>query len=404
MDYQQHSPNFVEGKVMMRFLTADFVFVPGTGFLPHAVLVVNTDGSIADLIISPDEAMLNAAEHFSGTLSPGFVNTHCHLELSHLPGLIKPGKGFVQFACELIPQRNKLTTEEIAAHCAQADAQLFANGINGVGDISNQAESFAVKAESKMRYHTFIELLGLNPMVAPVNFENGRQLKAVCPPTKSLSPHAPYSVSAELLRLIEREEEHDSTVLTIHNQESKAESEFTENGTGDMLELYKAFGIDISWYKPSGKNSLHTTLPNLLGTFNLLLVHNTFTSAYDVQWAHTQHEHLYWCLCPNANLYIEKTLPDVMMLRENKCRITIGTDSLASNYTLSVLDELKVLHKHFPEIPVAELLTWATKNGAEALKMNELGSFEKGKKPGVILLAEVAPDKIGSEAAVRRLV
>lgn len=389
---------------MMRFLTADFVFVPGTGFLPHAVLVMNTDGSVADLIISPDESLLRAAEHFSGTLSPGFVNTHCHLELSHMRGLVKPGNGFVQFACELIPQRNKMTPEEIAAHCAQSDEQMYGNGISGVGDISNQRDSFEVKSRSKISYHTFIELLGLNPMVAQVNFENGRQLKEVCPPAKSLSPHAPYSVSAELLRLIEREEEQFSTVLTIHNQESRAESEFTERGTGDMLELYKAFGIDISWYKPSGKNSLHTTLPNLLGTFNLLLVHNTFTSAYDVQWAHTQHEHLYWCLCPNANLYIEKTLPDVMMLRENNCRLTIGTDSLASNNTLSVLDELKVLHSHFPEITVNELLTWATKNGAEALKMQELGSFEKGRKPGVILLSDVRPDHIGSEAAVRRLV
>ena len=389
---------------MVRFLTADFVFLPGTGFLPHAVLVVNTDGSISDLIISPDESLLKAAEHFSGTLSPGFVNTHCHLELSHMRGLVKPGNGFVQFACELIPQRNKMTPEEIAAHCVEADAQMYANGINGVGDISNQRDSFGVKSRSKMQYHTFIELLGLNPMVAQVNFENGRQLKTTCPPANSLSPHAPYSVSAELLRLIGREEEQYSTVLTIHNQESRAESEFTEHGTGDMLELYRAFGLDISWYTASGKNSLHTTLPNLLGTFNLLLVHNTFTSALDVQWAHTQHEHLYWCLCPNANLYIEKTLPDVMMLRENNCRLTIGTDSLASNDTLSVLDELKVLHKNFPAVLVDELLTWATKNGAEALKMDELGSFTKGKKPGVILLRGVSPKEIEASASVLRIV
>jgi len=386
----------------MRLLTADYIF-NGEAFFQNALLVLNDDGSVQDFIPVPDVSQLASAEKFSGTLCPGFVNAHCHLELSHMLGLVKPGNGFVRFATELIPQRNAISAEEIAARCIQADAEMYANGINGVGDISNQTESFTIKSVSKIQYHTFIELLGLNPSIAQERFESGQRLKMSCPPTKSLSPHAPYSVSPELLRLIEREEEIAGGIVTIHNLESKAESEFTGSGTGDMLDLYKAFGLDISWYKPSGKNSLHTTLPNLLGTFNLMLVHNTFSSEADVQWAHTQHEHLYWCLCPNANLYIEKTLPDVMMMRKNNCRMTVGTDSLASNYTLSVLDELKVLHKNFPEIPVAELLTWATKNGAEALKMEILGMFEKGKRPGVVLLEGVSPQEIKTIARSRRV-
>lgn len=384
----------------MRKLTADYIFNDGA-FHEKAVLVIKEDGSVQDFLTDSDLSTLESAEKSPGVISPGFVNAHCHLELSHMLGLVKPGGGFVQFATELIPQRNAIPAEEIVARCIQADGEMFANGINGVGDISNQTESFVIKEVSKIKYHTFIELLGLNPEVARERFEDGQRLKISCPPARSLSPHAPYSVSAPLLHLIEREEEHDSTVVTIHNQESKAESEFTEQGTGEMLDLYKAFGLDISWYKPAGRNSLRATLPHLLGTFNLVLVHNTFTPAEDVQWAHTQHEHLYWCLCPNANLYIEQTLPDVMMLRENNCRICVGTDSLASNYSLSILEELKVLHKNFPKIPVAELLTWATKNGAEALKMNELGAFEKGKKPGVILLSHSDPEQIAGATVTR---
>lgn len=394
----------------MRYLTADFIFtsgpddIVGDGFFQGAVLLIEDNGTIIDLIPAADQTLLASAEKFRGILCPGFVNAHCHIELSHMLGLVRPGRGFVSFATELIPQRNSISAEEIESKCIEADAQMFANGINGVGDISNQIESFSVKKVSRIKYHTFIELLGLNPAVARERFEAGQQLKLECPPPKSLAPHAPYTVSAELLRLIEREEEHESGVVTIHNQESKAESEFTEFGTGEMQDLYKFFGTDISWYKPSGRNSLFTTLPNLLGTFNLLLVHNTFTSHEDAEWAQLQHEHLYWCLCPNANLYIENSLPDVMMLRENKCRLVVGTDSLASNHTLSVLEELKVLHKNFPKIPVSELLTWATKNGAEALKMEGLGAFEKGKKPGVILLEDVWPERINTSCAVRRLI
>lgn len=386
----------------MRFLTADYIF-NGEAFFQNALLILNGDGTVQDFIPVPDESQLQPAERFSGTLCPGFVNTHCHLELSHMLGKVSSGKGFAKFATELIPQRDYISPEQITEFCVIADAVMFANGIQAVGDISNFTHSFAAKVDSKISYHTFVELLGINPIASQRVFDEGLKLKLLAPQSKSLSPHAPYSVSAELLRLIEREEEIAGSVVTIHNQESKAESEFTERGTGDVLEIFKMFGIDISWYKPSGKNSLHAALPNLLGTFNLLLVHNTFSSAEDIPWAHTQHEHLYWCLCPNANLYIENALPDVMMMRKNNCRITIGTDSLASNYTLSVLDELKVLHKHFPEIPVAELLTWATKNGAEALKMDSFGSFERGKKSGVILLEGVSPAGIRSTARTTRI-
>lgn len=386
----------------MRFLTADYIF-NGEAFFQNALLVLNDDGSVKEFLAVADHAQLESAEKFSGTLCPGFINAHCHLELSHMIGKVTPGKGFAKFATELIPQRNWISPEQIAAVCEEADAEMYASGIQAVGDISNVDFSFATKAKSKIAYHTFIELLGLNPAVAQKVYSDGQKLKSIAPKPNSLAPHAPYSVSAELLRLIDREEEIAGGVLTIHSQESLAESEFTERGTGDVLEIFKMFGLDISFYQPSGKNSLRTTLPNLLGTFNLLLVHNTYSSSADIQWAHAQHEHLYWCLCPNANLYIEKSLPDVMMMRENNCRIVVGTDSLASNYQLSILEELKVLHKNFPKIPVAELLTWVTKNGAEALKMNSVGTFASGMKPGVVFLDGVSPQGISTKALSRRV-
>jgi len=387
----------------MRYLTADSIFSPGEGFLSNAVLCVDEDGTVHELIRDADAETLQRAERFAGVLCPGFVNTHCHLELSHMLGKVKQHTGFVGFAKDLIPQRNYIPRDEIEAICAQADEAMYANGINGVGDISNIEVSFAAKKNSKIKYHTFIELLGLNPEVAQKQFDAGIELKSRTPVPCSLSPHAPYSVSSMLLKLISKEESAD-TVMTIHNQESLAESEFTAQAEGDILELYKFFGTDISWYQPSGENSLRTILPHLKCKSNLLLVHNSFTSSEDVRWAKTQQEHLYWCLCPNANLYIENTLPDVMMLREEGCQLTIGTDSLASNFTLSVLDELKVLHRAFSKIPVAELLTWATKNGAEALRMSELGTFEKGKKPGVIILSGVNAKKLSAEALVKRVV
>jgi imidazolonepropionase-like amidohydrolase len=82
-------------------------------------------------------------------------------------------------------------------------------------------------------------------------------------------------------------------------------------------------------------------------------------------------------------------LPPIELFRKNNCAIVLGTDSLASNWRLNILDEIKTIRKNFPEIPLQELLGWATINGAKALEMDDQsGSFEKGKKPGIVLINE----------------
>ena len=91
--------------------------------------------------------------------------------------------------------------------------------------------------------------------------------------------------------------------------------------------------------------------------------------------------------CFNTAQYIEQTMPPIELLRSEKAKLVIGTDSYASNWSLNILDELKTIQQHQPQIPLAEMLGWATINGAQALQMDKhLGSFEQGKKPGVVLI------------------
>ena len=48
---------------------------------------------------------------------------------------------------------------------------------------------------------------------------------------------------------------------------------------------------------------------------------------------------------------------------------------------------MKAIRDHFPFVKTEKLLGWATINGAKALQLdNILGSFEQGKKPGVVML------------------
>lgn len=119
-------------------------------------------------------------------------------------------------------------------------------------------------------------------------------------------------------------------------------------------------------------------------------MHNTFTNADDLAFAQ---EHaaahlsgLFFCLCPNANLYIENRLPSVEMFMKANAQIVLGTDSYSSNSQLGISAEIRTIMKNFPQIPLHFILQWATLNGAKALgREEELGSFEKGKRPGMVL-------------------
>jgi cytosine/adenosine deaminase-related metal-dependent hydrolase len=388
----------------MKFLTADYIFSAHTGFIPNGILAIDGNGMVNDLIDPRKTTSLPVAEKYEGILCPGFINAHCHLELSYMRGEVARQTGFVGFAKELIGKRENYSAEQIGKGIEDADTEMYENGIAGVGDISNNSVSFAQKEKSKLRYHTFIELLALNPLKAEKMIADGTELLKTAPQPASLAPHAPYSASQELLELIGNSSRGENIPLTIHNQESLGESEFFMKGKGPIRELYDSWGIDISFFKPTGLNSLRSKLKNLPHDRNIILVHNTFTSAEDIRWAEFYSKQLWWCFCPNANLYIENTLPDFKIFTQANVRIVVGTDSLASNDHLSILDELKVITKKCPEIPLEQLLTWSTKNGAEALRFSTLGTFEKNKKPGVLLLSGLTNEKLLPETKVKRII
>jgi cytosine/adenosine deaminase-related metal-dependent hydrolase len=387
----------------MRFLTADYVFSAHTGFIKKGILVLDGNGVVQDLIDPEKTEKLPVAEKFDGILCPGLINAHCHLELSHMRGQVAKHTGFVGFAKELLPKRGTFSSEEISAAIESAENEMVDNGIVGVGDISNTADSFAQKEKSKIQYHTFIEVLALNPTMAEKVAAMGIELLRSAPKPNSLAPHAPYSVSAELLEIIANSSHEENVPLTIHNQESLGESEFFIKRTGPMREFYEFLGIDIGFFKPTGLNSLRSTLKFLPHNRNIVLVHNTFTSAEDIRWSEFYSKKLYWCFCPNANLYIENKLPDFKLFIEGKAKIVLGTDSLASNEKLSLLDEMKVIAKAVPEVSLEQLLTWSTKNGADALNLSSLGTFEKSKKPGVNLISKVKMEKLLPESEVKRI-
>lgn len=361
----------------------------GYHFLPAgAAIEVNQDGTITAVHESGQFARAIAYE---GMLCPGFINVHCHLELSHLKGVLPEHTSLIPFLQKVPSYRTRFTDEQKKQARHAAYQELLNNGVVAVGDISNVTDTLDVRALDHLHMHTFVECIGFTAQHAEQKFKAAKevfddfstQLQGKKMLRQSIVPHAPYSVSQSVFRLIDKHQV--QSIISIHNQESRAEDEYYKQKTGGVKDLLGGFGINDDFFQPTGTSSLQRYAAWLSPDHSVILVHNTYTTQEDVNFANSRFTDAFWCLCPNANLYIENTLPDVNLLVAEGARICIGTDSLASNHQLSILSELATLRLHVPELDWETLLRWATLHGAQALRMSHtLGSFEVGKQPGII--------------------
>jgi len=356
----------------------------------HQVLITTEQGIVEDIVSITDAG--DNVQSFKGILSPGFINCHCHLELSHMKGYIPERTGLTKFVTQVIKDRHFAETE-ILADIEKAENEMLSGGIVAVGDICNNNLTIPQKIKGRIRYHNFIEASGFLPQLAEqrfkrsVDFFNEFAKQAGPESSCSIVPHAPYSVSEELWEKIIHFP--GNQLMTIHNQETEGENELFLNRQGELLDFYQSLGMDASFFQPSGKTSLQTYLSKFLPDQPLILVHNVHTSADDLAYCRqtVNNRSISWCFCPNANLYIGGKLPDVDMFIQQDLSIVLGTDSLASNHQLSIVAEMQTIRQNFPSVKTAQLLGWATINGAKALQLdNLLGSFEPGKKPGVVVM------------------
>jgi cytosine/adenosine deaminase-related metal-dependent hydrolase len=367
----------------------------GYTFRENTVLITDTSGKIIDLVSVQDAG--EGIEYHEGILTPGFINAHCHLELSHLKGVIPPHTGLIDFLCLVVTKRD-FPREMIDRAIQDAEEEMYKNGIVAVGDIGNTADTASVKSRSKIRWQNFVEVLSMKDEKASQEVSHYKEVchqlnealrRSELPHRSVLVPHAPYTISPKTFEMINDLTE--GQIISMHNQEHPAEDELYQSGGGDYLKLFKVFGMDTSPFPITGKSSIRSVLPYFTKGQKIFLIHNTYMPESDIIWANDYAIQyglsLVYCLCPSANLYIENRLPDVELFQQKNCHLVLGTDSYSSNWQLSIASEIRLL-SHEKNIPLASLLQMATLNGAHALNWeSDLGSFEKGKKPGVVVLS-----------------
>jgi cytosine/adenosine deaminase-related metal-dependent hydrolase len=393
----------------MKKFSADWVFTISSPPVKNGVVVTDDAGKI--LAVERREQHDPASlEIHQGVLAPGFVNTHCHLELSHMKGKVDTGTGLIPFITGVVTKRNA-APEVIADAIEQAEAEMLAGGIVALGDISNAPDTFALKAKGRMRFYTFVELFDfLQETGAGKAFSDWiavyEQIELAPGSARALVPHAPYTVSQSLFQKINDFNEKSGIAVSIHNQETPPENELFERGSGEFYDFYGKFGISLEHFRPTGEPSIFYALKHLNPSNRTIFVHNTLTTKTDIEAAQTWSPNVFWATCPNANLYIENRLPNYQHFLDTNARMTIGTDSLTSNWQLSILEEMKTIARYQSYVPFETLLRWATLNGAQALGFDDtLGSLEMGKTPGVVLLQGLTPEQnFSPETSVRRLI
>ncbi len=342
-----------------------------------------------------------------GAVVPGFVNAHCHVELSHLHRKFVKGTGMAGFIDQINALRDWAGREKKQELVKEWMDLMWKRGVTAMADISNDDSSFDIKASHPLYTRTFLEVFGSEPEMCDGVMADVTALNAVADAAgidAAPTPHSCYTMSPRLLS--------ESAAaglakgwLSYHSQESMEEEELLRSGSGAMYENRKRSGMSTP--PVTGESSLKYFIDRLAAAKpapydeNILLVHNVCLAQDDIDAARKVMNNVWWAICPLSNIFIHNALPPVPLMRKNGLAITVGTDSLSSNDDLDMVKELACIHKNFPEVPMSEILTWACLNGAAFLGKDDVtGSLSEGKKPGIVLVRNVDAEGFVTEDSV----
>ena len=360
----------------MRFISADYLYTLDSKPIKNGVLQINNFGEIINIFENKTEIIGQNIEFFNGLLCPGFINAHCHLELSHLHNISNSVNGFSEFL-EIVKTRDNYSKAFITRAIKSAEDQMIKNGIVAVGDICNTIDTLELKINKKLHYYNFIESFEVKTEKSKEAIAKALLIRDVFRNNNlkaTITPHSAYSVTPDLMRLISNVSDESDYTFSIHNQETEEENILFKDKKGKFRDWLQSINASPKiWNNRHSSSSVLDELPRK----RVIFVHNTYTNILDLK-------DEYYCTCPCANLFIENKLPDYSIFSSNN--LCVGTDSLASNSQLSIIKELALIEKN-SDYSLEELLKIGCKNGAKALGFSNYGTLEVGKTPGVNLIS-----------------
>ena len=325
-------------------------------------------------------------------LIPGLVNAHTHLELTHLKGQVPARDKFTDWLLDVMRLRSELSEDEILTSARAGVEEALRSGTTCIGAVSNTGICAKAFENVPMRRVIFHEIPGYTDVSGRIaNVEARLQRKANGAPARDgIAPHAPYSTCREIYEWSIKIATGLRLPLSTHVAETRTEAEFLKTGGGEFREYLLQLGVPLDGWRPPGTGPIRYLADLGFLKACVQLVHCNYVSDDDIAL-------LQGCnvvLCPRSQAYLGHTGHPFRKLRECGVTVALGTDSLASNDSLSVLDEMKFLHSRNVE-PEA-ILEMATVAGARALGMQEVtGSLEPGRSADFCA--------VGAAGAVRRI-
>lgn len=371
----------------MSIYAPEYLFHP-EGWLQHHVIEMDEQGFVVSVRKRTEQEKV---EELQGYLIPGLVNAHCHLELSHLRGQIEPGNGMAPFIREVFRLRSAFSEDVQEEALYNALEEVSQSGTVAIGDICNSDLTVEAKKRTpQLHIHNFLELPGLDPSRSEQVWAHGETLRqAFGDLPHSFTPHAPYSMSAPLLKKVYEHTRHAS----VHLLESRDEVELFVTREGSLADVFHDFGIVFPAFPDA--HPIDYILRNLNEETRIIWVHGTLLKSNDILSMLRKAPDSFFCLCPRSNFYLHKRYPDLSQFQEVKHRVCLGTDSLASNHDLDLWQEVqKVLTLPGPP-DFHTVVMWATMNGANALGVgNRFGKFRPGLRPGLLWAKSPYSDKL----------
>ena len=358
-----------------------------TAPVPNSAVVISR-GSIlaagpADKIIKqyPGHRVLRME---NTVLMPGLVNLHTHLELPPLLDTIR-STTFTAWALNLIKAKKGLINNDYAAAVRINIDTLINTGTTTVGEICTHGISPAYLQQSGLRAILFHEIISMNPLI---NFRGPKHAAASARTIQTgISPHAPHTVSEEVLIEINKLAVRKRVPLSMHVAESKDEIRLLQRKKSGLEKLYQFADWELAW-APTGSSSFEYL--NRIGFLspNLLAVHAVQTSDNDIRLIKKSKVSI--AHCPRSNKELGVGRMPLKKFLDAGITVGLGPDSLASSPTLNLWDEMRYayqVHRRSGVTP-RDIFNMATMGGARALGMDqEIGSLEPGKKADLIAVS-----------------